>query len=415
MTPRLVTFVHLLREHGLRVSVAESLDALHGVGQIGLQDRELLRLGLRTVLVKSPEDFAVFDTLFERFFTLPRRRKRRRGNQAESGQQPAGRQAASPPQGAHAPQQPAPRPLLPRPATPQPQQDSQPTHVSAVAPEAGLQELAELEAAWQEQCATSPDLRHAAALVPAVTPPQIRLDREFPPDELGNIYREVEELAKHLLTRRALRYRRRRHGHIDLRATIRQSLRSGREVPLPLAHRRRHLHKLRLLILCDVSGSVWQVSTFLLKLVQTLQAEFASVRSFLFVSSVVEVSALFQRMRFPEDLETLRHHPQLNLFGFSDFGRAFYQFYSDLLGDLSRDTLVLILGDARNNNFDPQAWTLGEIRQRCQRLLWLNPEPRRLWDTGDSVLAAYTPHCDHVLECWTLEHLSQAASLLLHR
>ena len=78
MTPRLVAFVRLLREQGLRVSVAESLAALESISHVGLDDRELLRLSLRTVLIKSQRDFALFDTLFQRFFTVPRRRKRRR-------------------------------------------------------------------------------------------------------------------------------------------------------------------------------------------------------------------------------------------------------------------------------------------------------------------------------------------------
>ena len=79
MTPRLVTFIRLLRTQGLPVSVAESLDAIHSVSRVGVHDRDLLRLTLRTALVKSHQDFPVFDALFERFFTVPRRRRRRRG------------------------------------------------------------------------------------------------------------------------------------------------------------------------------------------------------------------------------------------------------------------------------------------------------------------------------------------------
>jgi uncharacterized protein with von Willebrand factor type A (vWA) domain len=228
------------------------------------------------------------------------------------------------------------------------------------------------------------------------------------------MYREVERLTARLLTRRALRYRRARRGHLDLRHTVLHGLRNGREVPFTLAYRRRHISKLRLIVLCDVSGSVWQVSTFLLKLVHTLQAEFSTVRSLVFVNSLVEVTELFRRLRFPQDLEALRQYPQLNLFGFSDFGRVFYQLYDDLLGAITRDTVLLILGDARSNHFDPQAWTLGEIRQRCRRLIWLNPEPRQAWNTEDSVMEVYAPYCDYVLECWTLGHLTRAADVLLH-
>ena len=405
MTPRLLAFVRLLREQGLRVSVAESLAGLESIARVGLDDRELLRLSLRTVLVKSQRDFALFDTLFQRFFTVPRRHKRRRakhehqqGGDGEKGSkqgpgQSATSSAAAPPL----------RALHQR-------EDGSPTDT----PQSGLQNRLEvLERAWQRQL--------KAPLGPAVAQPErsggqalhTRIDRPFPPDRLEDMYRQVEGLAMKLLTRRALRYRRARHGRIDLRGTVLRGLRSGTEIPFTLMHRRRKQTKLKLVVLCDVSGSVWQVSTFLLKLVHTLQAEFSQVRSLVFVNSIVEVTELFRRMRFPDDLKSLRHYPNLNLFGFSDFGRAFYQFYRDYLDELTRETVVVILGDARNNAFDAQFWTLEEIRQRSRRILWLNPEPRREWDTGDSIIGVYAPYCDDVLECWTLDHLEQAANHML--
>src|SRR5215475_6602192 len=101
MTPRIVTFSRLLWNQGLPVSVAESLDALHSVSQVGVHDRDLLRLTLRTALVKSHQDFPTFDALFERFFTVPRRRRRRRGQpqvhlSTGVGQHPVPQQNGSP-------------------------------------------------------------------------------------------------------------------------------------------------------------------------------------------------------------------------------------------------------------------------------------------------------------------------------
>jgi uncharacterized protein with von Willebrand factor type A (vWA) domain len=84
MTPRLVTFIRLLRTQGLPVSVAESLDAIHSVSRMGVHDRDLLRLTLRTTLIKSHQDFPVFEALFERFFTVPHRRRRRGRPQAHA-------------------------------------------------------------------------------------------------------------------------------------------------------------------------------------------------------------------------------------------------------------------------------------------------------------------------------------------
>ena len=410
MTPKLLTFMRLLREHGVHLSVAESLDALRSVSRIGIQDRELLRLALRTTLVKSQADFATFDTLFERFFTLSRRNRRRRARQPHTSRDGWGQRAAPQPNG----QLSRPTPPQARPsALPHPAPEAPSPNAQEASPAQAMEALSELEHVWNQQLKesllsevshiTQTD-RHRA---------NIRIDREFPPDQLADLYREVERLVQPLLTRRALRYRRARRGQFDLRRTVLRSLRGGSEVPFALSYRRRPLGKLRLVVLCDVSGSVWHVSTFLLKLVHTLQAEFIQVRSLLFVSSIVEVTSLIRHMRFPDDLDALRHDPNLNLFGYSDFGRAFYQFYRDLLGDLTRDTVLVILGDARNNAFDPQAWTLEEIRQRCRRLIWLNPEPRQEWNQDDSVIEVYAPFCDAVLECWTMDHLVQAADLLL--
>lgn len=413
MTPKLLTFIRLLRDAGVRLSVAESLDAMDSVNHVGLHDRDLLRLTLRTTLVKSKDDFATFEALFERFFSMPRRPRCRRRSRPGAASEPTRGQKPSPQGNARSTRSVPPLASTPTMLTKGPPTSSQQTSPDQQqAPK--TDDLAELEQAWQQQLQShvrprpSPG-QHQRELAAD----QTRLDRKFPTDQLADMYRDVDRLVDRLLTRRSLRYRRTRRGQFDLRRTVLQGLRSGSEIPSTLAYRRRRLSKLRLAVLCDVSGSVWQVSTFLLKLVHTLQAEFASVRSFLFVNSVVEVTPLFRRMRFPDDLQKLRHYPNLNLFGFSDFGRVFYQFYRDVLGDLSHDTVIVILGDARNNALDPQEWTLEEMRQRCRRVIWLNPEPRQDWNQNDSIIDIYAPFCDDVLACWTMDHLAQVATLLL--
>lgn len=417
MTPRLVEFIRLLRAQGLPLSIAEGLDALQSVSMVGVQDRDLLRLTLRTTLVKAQQDLPLFDALFAQFFTVPRPRRRRRGQSPAPGSLGVSQRPTPQPNGVpQAPTQASPTTPLPSAAqsSPAPPTEAEEPAAADTSEAELLQALAELEQAWQEHQTRPSAASHPMLALRAETPPlSSRLDRPFPPDQLAAMYREVERLASRLLSRQALRTRRAQRGRFDIRRTVLRGLRSGTEVPFTLAYRRRKRSKLRLIVLCDVSGSVWQVSTFLLKLVHTLQAAFASVRSLVFVNSAVEVTELFRRMRFPDDLDQLRHYPQLNLFGFSDFGRVFYQFADDFLPELRPNTVVLILGDARNNAFDPQAWALSEVRQHCRRILWLNPEPRREWNTGDSVLAAYAPFCEQVLECWTLEHLLLAADALL--
>src|SRR5262249_28201615 len=181
MTPRIVTFIRLLRTQGLPVSVAESLDALHSVSQVGVDDRDLLRLTLRTALVKSHQDFPTFDALFERFFTVPRRRRRGQPQVHPStgvGQRPVPQQNGSP----FAPAQRI--PLTPASSVPYPAQEphSDTPEITSAETTQALQALAELEQAWQEHSAALRSPRTSATPEHADTQRvQTRIDRPFPP------------------------------------------------------------------------------------------------------------------------------------------------------------------------------------------------------------------------------------------
>ena len=99
--------------------------------------------------------------------------------------------------------------------------------------------------------------------------------------------------------------------------------------------------------------------------------------------------------------------PGLNLHALSDMGRALYQVLEREEPKLRRDTLVLILGDGRNNGLDPCAWALEAIRAKARKVVWLVPEPYRQWGTGDSDLRAYAPHCDLLVEASDLAGLKR--------
>lgn len=71
METALHRFIRLLRLHGVRVSTAEVIDAMHAVAQPGvLEQRNQLRAALTVSLVKDRRDLETFDLVFERFFGL---------------------------------------------------------------------------------------------------------------------------------------------------------------------------------------------------------------------------------------------------------------------------------------------------------------------------------------------------------
>jgi uncharacterized protein len=84
-----------------------------------------------------------------------------------------------------------------------------------------------------------------------------------------------------------------------------------------------------------------------------------------------------------------------------------------VLGDVDRRTTVVVLGDGRTNYTDPAAEVLDAVRARARALVWLCPEPRAAWATGDSAMPRYAPKCTHVLEVRCARDLEDAARLLV--
>ena len=90
----------------------------------------------------------------------------------------------------------------------------------------------------------------------------------------------------------------------------------------------------------------------------------------------------------------------------TDYGWSLAHFVEQHLSAITSKTTVLIMGDARNNNYEPRLEALEAVASRARKLIWLNPEPHTLWDMGDSVINLYAQHCSKVAECGSLNQLS---------
>jgi len=190
-------------------------------------------------------------------------------------------------------------------------------------------------------------------------------------------------------------------------------LQSQLRPPLTLLRfRRRHREKPKLVTLCDVSDSVRNASRFMLQLVWSLQDCFSRVRSYVFVSEIAEVTQAFNTYPVDTAIDWALKSSSVDCHCRSDFGYAFNRFVKTELETLDRKTTVLILGDARNNYNDPQAWAIRQIRERVKGVIWLNPEGQWGWGIGDSVMPLYSPACDIVKECRTVGQLVQVVDQL---
>ena len=178
-------------------------------------------------------------------------------------------------------------------------------------------------------------------------------------------------------------------------------------VPVTPVFRRPHPAKPQLVVLADISGSVSTFATFTLQLIHALRSEFTSIRSFAFVDGIEEVTDLVDRAGDPTEVARLLNEAGAGVWldGRSDYGNALSGFAERFASQLTRRTTVLVLGDARSNDHDPRADALATVRRAAGAVHWLNPEPRDSWNTGDSVIGEYAPHCDTVVECRTLRDL----------
>jgi uncharacterized protein with von Willebrand factor type A (vWA) domain len=216
----------------------------------------------------------------------------------------------------------------------------------------------------------------------------------------------IRPLARKLAARLAEKRRHRRRGALDFRRTVRRSMSTG-GVPAEPVFRHRRPAKPHLVVVADVSGSVSAFAAFTLQLTYALRTEFAAVRCFVFVDGVDEVTHVLAES---DDIATAMHRIEDSgggvwLDGRSDYGHALESFHARYGGEIRSRSTVLVLGDARNNYHATRADVLAAIRRRAGHLYWLNPEPAAAWDTGDSVIGEYAPHCDAVLECRTVRQL----------
>jgi len=227
-------------------------------------------------------------------------------------------------------------------------------------------------------------------------------------DEMAQLERALRPLSRKLAVRLARRRRRRRRGPVDLRHTVRRSLSTG-GVPLDLRFKPPRPAKPEIFVIADVSGSVASFARFTLHLVHAISSQFSKVRSFVFVDGLDEVTALFEGVDDPaEAVARINAEADVIAFdGHSDYGRAFASFHDRFARDVTRRSTVLILGDARNNYHQAHAEVLADLHLRAKAVYWLNPEPRSYWNSGDSIVGQYAPHCDAVIECRTLRQLER--------
>ena len=232
-------------------------------------------------------------------------------------------------------------------------------------------------------------------------------------EDLRKMREVVARLAQKLKNIISIRKKRERRGKFDIKTTLRRNMSHG-GVPFELTFKHRRKDRPKLVVLCDISSSVSNVSRFFLQFIYSLQECFTKIRTFVFVAELGEVTPLFRNNDIYTAIdEALEGGEVINPYTRSNFGLAFHIFWRDFLASLDNKTTVVVIGDGRNNYNDPRDWCLREMHKKAKNVVWLNPESPGAWGFGDSVMDRYLPHTDVAEECRNLRQLSKVVDHLV--
>src|SRR6266705_1556690 len=193
----------------------------------------------------------------------------------------------------------------------------------------------------------------------------------FPAEQLDEVARLTVQIAKRL-ARRVSRRRKptRRGGMIDLRRSMRANLMKGEIIELRRRARRRR--KVRLVLLCDVSGSMDLYSRFLLQFLFALQNVFERVETFTFSTRLTRVSDHLKGRSYRQVLRRLTDVRDWS--GGTRIGESLAQFNREWSRVVDRRTIVIVLSDGWDTGEpDLLAGELLRIKRRAGRVIWLNP------------------------------------------
>lgn len=433
-------FVHILRYLGLRVSTAEAMDALRGLQAIDLLDRQQVQGVLRATLVKNQHDQRVFCQAFDSYFVTPEIRQQR----LQHRQQGLDHRAEELAQAAEmlsfadleeeageqitlSQEELATYTRMPEEPRQRLQEyfNSQSAGNSINDPRKALANVIHSQLAyWKRKLAqvhpedeeqrplelTGEDeidevLEHVVA---NTSPEQGILHQDMqhiPPEQLQQASNLINKMARKLATRMSRRYRQSaKKQRIDLRKTVRYNLRYG-GIPLVLRYRAQRINRPKLVLVCDVSGSMARYATFVLQFIYGLSSAVGKIESFIFAEELERVTPYFQTPGSFTDimLEVMNRSSQWGRG--TNLGTTLQALWEHQHHHLSAETTVFLVSDGKSLAPELAEQYLSKIAGRCSSVIWLNTLPQREW-AQSRVLSLFSKHC-RMLECSTLAHLER--------
>ncbi|MCI8714546.1 MAG: VWA domain-containing protein [Oscillospiraceae bacterium] len=415
---KLSEFSALLRQEGLPVGVRETADACEILSALDLTSRTAVRGALQAVYAKSREEQAVFQRAFDGFFVSAEKRDALRRQHAAEARELARRRAE------------AERDLQVNGQPIDLREDLREVYVSMG--EDKREQLRQMLERTRGTMDRSPQKLYSSfirsvfmrfLLEQQMVMEDSAVGVEASDPDLALLYRDISCFKEADIPRAAaliaaisrqldaeLSRHRKSGGHsgkLDFKRTIRKGLETGGSF-CRLSYRRKRQKRRRLVLLCDVSGSMLQFSEFALRFIKSMSEVSESSLTFLFSEEVHQVNPFAL-----QNMDAFRDYVRSSgLYGRgTDLGSALEELCRRRPAPLGPSTTLLILSDTKTIDIPRAARSLAEARRQAGKVLWLNPIPERKWPYVRSI-QTMAMLCQ-MLPCSTLDELARACRKML--
>lgn len=430
----IVKFIQVLRHLGIRVSSAETVDAINALTMVDIVIRPQVKAALRATLVKDPDEQFIFDRAFDLFF-VPVEEKAARIEMREFRDAEAAAQMQYAERELRFQDQPLDLTDEQKAAYSKMGEEQKQKLKEFLDQSSGghkvdqsFQPLIEnivrghLER-WKKQY----EEEHGAIMKQNQLTGDQELDqiieevlsgtgeerdpilyedmKNIPEKDIPKVTLIIKKLTRRLATRISRRYRMtRKRQRVDLRRTIRSNIRYGGTM-FDLQYKSKKVEKPDILLICDVSGSMAKYASFVLQFIYGLSSVVRGIESFIFSEDLERVTPFFNEKRpFEETMAGIMN--QSGVWGKgTDLVRALRTFHLKYRQTLTSDTIIIVVSDTKTLSAPEAAAIVGTMRRRVKDIIWLNTLPEREWPDVSSV-ECFREYCE-MFECYTLAHLEK--------
>lgn len=229
-------------------------------------------------------------------------------------------------------------------------------------------------------------------------------------EEMQLMMRLLKKLARKIAHQKSrLRRISKKKKQLDLKRTIRQSMRKGGDID-EIRFSEKKEKKLKLILLCDVSRSMDLYSRFFVHLIYAFQNSYDKIETFVFSTALHRVSEILDNHEFDKAFDTISERvPQWS--GGTTIGACLHDFTAEYgYRMLDKKTIVLILSDGWDTgNKEIMQQTMRTIYKKSRKVIWLNPLAGSPDFTPDAIgMKTALPYIDVLTSAHNLESLKNA-------